>query len=156
MTTRFVVNWLITNFFCENTKWKIVFSPHYLKILIKSTNHGLSYSLKRDWKSISKITFVSGFVLALLIQNSNNFSQKLLFVFQISIILAWVRSDGWTIFLFYQDNADLNKKCSFCEKFPKFCINKAHTKQLRYKCNFRDCLLITFEAVAEAIFGWFY
>ena len=104
----FVVNWLISHFFCNNTKWKVVSFPHYLKILLKSTKHGLSYSLIRDWKSISKITFVGGFVLALLIQNSNNFSQKLMSVIQNSIILAWIRSDGWTIFLFFQDNADLN------------------------------------------------
>ena len=104
----FVVNWLISHFFCNNTKWKVVSFPHYLKILLKSTKHGLSYSHIHDWKSISKITFVGGFVLALLIQNSNNFSQKLMSVIQNSIILAWIRSDGWTIFLFFQDNADLN------------------------------------------------
>ena len=75
----FVVNWLISHFFCDNTKWKVVTSPHYLKILLKSTKHGLSYNLKRDWKSISKITFVGGFVLALVIQNLKNFSQKQLF-----------------------------------------------------------------------------
>ena len=57
----FVVNCLISNFFCENTRWKLVSSPHYLKILIKSTKHGLSYSLKRDLRPISKITFVSPF-----------------------------------------------------------------------------------------------
>ena len=113
----FVVNWLISHFFCNNTKWKVVSFPHYLKILLKSTKHGLSYSLKRDWKSISKITFVGGFVLALLIQNSNNFSQKLMSVIQNSIILAWIRSDGWTIFLFFQDNADLNKKMQLLRKF---------------------------------------
>ena len=67
---------------------KIASSSHCLKILVKSINHGLSYSLKRDQKSISKITFVPGFVLFLLIQKFDNFSQKLLFVFQICIILA--------------------------------------------------------------------
>ena len=58
----FVVNCLISNFFCENTRWKLVSSPHNLKILIKSTKHNLSYSLKCDLRSISKITFVSPFV----------------------------------------------------------------------------------------------
>ena len=82
----FVVNWLISHFFCDNTKWKVVTSPHYLKILLKSTKHGLSYNLKRDWKSISKITFVGGFVLALVIQNLKNFSQKQHFLIQICII----------------------------------------------------------------------
>ena len=57
----FVVNCLISIFFCENTRWKLVSSPHYLKILIKSTKHGLSYSLKRDLRPISKITIVSPF-----------------------------------------------------------------------------------------------
>ena len=57
----FVVNCLISIFFCGNTRWKLVSSPHYLKILIKSTKHGLSYSLKRDLRPISKITFVSPF-----------------------------------------------------------------------------------------------
>ena len=37
----FSVNWFISNLFCENTKRKIVSSPHYLKILIKSTKDGL-------------------------------------------------------------------------------------------------------------------
>ena len=72
----FVVNWLISHFFCNNTKWKVVSFPHYLKILLKSTKHGLSYSHIHDWKSISKITFVSGFVLGFLIQISNIYSQK--------------------------------------------------------------------------------
>ena len=123
------MNWWISKLFCENTKWKIVPSPHYLKILLKLTKDGLSYSLKHDQKSISKIAFVPCFLLAVLIQNLENFSQKLLFVIQTSIISAWIRSDGWTIFLFCQVNTDLNKKFSFCEKFSKFCINRAKTKQ---------------------------
>ena len=134
------MNWLISSTFCWNTKWKIVSSPHYLKILIKSTKHDLSYSLERDRKSISKITFVPGFVLALLIQNFNMFSQKLLFRTKISIILAWIRSVRWTIFLFYQDNADLNQKQQFCEELSKLCINRAIT-------NFTDWPQIMFEAV---------
>ena len=36
---------------------KKVSSPHYLKILMKLSKHGISYSLKRDPRSISKITF---------------------------------------------------------------------------------------------------
>ena len=90
----FVVNWLISKTFGENTKWELASSSHYLKILVKSINHGLSYSLKRDQKSISKITFVPGFVLSLLIQKLDNFSQKMLLVFQICIILAWIRFFG--------------------------------------------------------------
>ena len=53
----FLVNWFISHFFCENTKWKKISSPHYLKISSKLSKHGLSYSLKRDPRSISKITF---------------------------------------------------------------------------------------------------
>ena len=84
----FVVNWLISKSFSENTKWKKASFSHYLKILVKSINHGLSYSLKRDQKPITKITFVPCFVLALLIQNFDNFSQKLLFFVQSSIIFV--------------------------------------------------------------------
>ena len=49
--------------------------------------YGLSYNLKLDQKSISKITFVLCFVLALLIQNLENFSQKLNFLFK--SVLTW-------------------------------------------------------------------
>ena len=57
----FVVNCLISKFFFGNTRWKLVSSSHNLKILIKSTKHGLSYSLKCDPRPISKFTFVSHF-----------------------------------------------------------------------------------------------
>ena len=53
----FVVNWLISKFFWGSTKWNKVSYPHYLKILMKLSKHDISYSLKRDRKSISKITF---------------------------------------------------------------------------------------------------
>ena len=43
--------------FWGNTKCKNVSSPHYLKILMKLSKHGISYSLKCDPRSISKITF---------------------------------------------------------------------------------------------------
>ena len=36
---------------------KKVSSPRCLKILMKLSKHGISYSLKRDPSSISKITF---------------------------------------------------------------------------------------------------
>ena len=49
--------WWTSTFFCENTKWKKVSYPHYLKIVIKLSKHGLSYSLKSNPRSISKITF---------------------------------------------------------------------------------------------------
>ena len=53
----FVVNWFISTFYCENTKWKQVSYQHYLTILIILSKHGLSYSLKCEPRSISKITF---------------------------------------------------------------------------------------------------
>jgi len=53
----FVANWLISKFFWGNNKWKKVSSPHYLKIPMKLSKHGISYSLQRDPRSISKITF---------------------------------------------------------------------------------------------------
>ena len=51
------VNWFISDFFWRNTKWKKVSSPHYLKSLMKWSKHVISHSLKRDPRSISKITF---------------------------------------------------------------------------------------------------
>ena len=36
---------------------KKIASPHYLKISMKLSKHGISYSLKRDLRLISKITF---------------------------------------------------------------------------------------------------
>ena len=57
----FVVNCLISKIFWGNTRWNLVSSPYYQKILIKSIKHGLSYSLKRGLRSISKSTFVSPF-----------------------------------------------------------------------------------------------
>ena len=80
----FVVNCLISRFFCENTRWKLVSSSHYLKLLIKSTMHGLSYSLKCDLRSISKFTFVSPFDT----EPWKKFLPKMLFLIQIIIILV--------------------------------------------------------------------
>ena len=80
----FLVNCLISKFFCGNTRWKLVSSPHYLKILIKSTKHCLSYSLKRYLRPISKITFVSNFDT----EPWEFVSQKTLFLIQIIIILV--------------------------------------------------------------------
>ena len=52
-----VVKWFISNFFWGNAKWKKVSCPHYLKIWMKWSKHGISYRLKHDPMSISKITF---------------------------------------------------------------------------------------------------
>jgi hypothetical protein len=51
---------------------KKISSPHYLKILIKLSKHGLSYSLKHDPKSISKITFFANSRVS----PTENFSKK--------------------------------------------------------------------------------
>ena len=135
----FSVNWLISIFFSESTKS----SPYHLKILIKSTKIGLSYRLKRDQRSISKMKFVPCFLLALLMQNLENFSQKLLFVIQISIILTWIRPDGWKYSYVTKKIQIWIKRCSFCEKFSKFCINRANTRQgtnMIIEIDFWSCL----------------
>ena len=60
----FLVNWFISTFFGENTKW-----------------HGLSYSFKRDSRSISKITFYANWrVSPTDTEIWEFFKQKLLFV----------------------------------------------------------------------------
>ena len=89
-------SWSISNFFCKSTKWKKVSSPHYLKISIRLSKRGLSYSLKHDGRSISKITFFPIWELTLLIQSFEKFSKKTLMVnIQICNILAWMRSVWW-------------------------------------------------------------
>ena len=45
-----------TIFFSGNTKRKKVSSPHYLKNLMKLSKLGISYSLKHDSRTISKMT----------------------------------------------------------------------------------------------------
>ena len=40
-----------------NAKWKYVLRPHYLKILMKLSKHGISYSLRRDPRSIIKALY---------------------------------------------------------------------------------------------------
>ena len=37
--------------------------PHYLKILMKLSKHGISYSLQGDMRSISKITFYANLIV---------------------------------------------------------------------------------------------
>ena len=59
----FVVNWFISKIFWGNTKWKNVSCPHYLKILMKLSKHGISYSLRPDPRSISKITFYANLIV---------------------------------------------------------------------------------------------
>ena len=57
-------------FFWGNTKWNKVSYPHYLKILMKLSKHDISYSLKRDPRSISKIIFYAN-LRALIIFQKN-------------------------------------------------------------------------------------
>ena len=77
----FLVSWFTVTFFCENAKWKKVSYPHYLEIVIKLSKNGLSYSLKRDPKSISKITFLPIRVLSP-IDTELYFFQKTVLSFQ--------------------------------------------------------------------------
>ena len=51
----FVMNWFISKIFWGNTKWKNISCPHYLKILMKLSKHGISYTLRHDPRSISKM-----------------------------------------------------------------------------------------------------
>ena len=53
---------------------KKVSSPHYLKILVKLSKHGISYSLKCDPRSSSKITFYANLTLLI---SSNDFFKEL-------------------------------------------------------------------------------
>ena len=128
MDKLFLVNWLISISFCENNKWKIVSSPHYLNILIKSTKDDLSYSLKCDQRSMPKITYVPCFVpidtelgeyftkLAVCYSNQHYFGLNK---------VRWIRK----YFYFTKIIQIWIKKCKFCEIFSKFRINRANTKQ---------------------------
>ena len=106
----FVVNWLISKTFGENTKWELASSSHFLKILVKSINHGLS--LKRDQKSISKITFVPGFVFP--------YWYRSLIIFHKNCCLLLLSALFWPEkghldrnSFFKKDNAALNKILQF-------------------------------------------
>ena len=97
------------NFFRENTKWKKGSYTHYLKILIKLSKHGLSYSLKRDWRSISKITFYANWrVSPIDTEIWELFKQKLLFVIRrMRSVVEWI---CLIIFQFWKDNTVFWKK----------------------------------------------
>ena len=125
-------------FFWENTKWKKVSYPHYLKIVIKLSKHGLSYSLKRDLRSISKITFCA---------NS-------------SVKSYWYRA------LFFSKNCIFFPRLKDCQANPSNsphsdqCIAAVFVwKVLKslypigIKCDFRDWPRITFDTIAEAMFA---
>ena len=143
-----MVNWFISNFFWGNTKWKKVSSPHYLKILMKLSKHGISYSLKRDPRSISKITFyanlrVSPIDTELLLFFKKNAvcysSQQYLGLNEVSLIAL------------LNNLLILQRWCSSLKKL-KLDINRSNT-QIGMKCDFRDWPWITFEAVADAMFA---
>ena len=70
-----VVNWFISKFVWGNTEWKKVSSLHYLKILMKLSKKGISYSLKRDRRSISKITFYANLSVSPLISSFDFFKE---------------------------------------------------------------------------------
>ena len=50
-------------FFEKIPNEKKVSSPNYLKILMKLNKNGISYSLRRDPRSISKITFYANLIV---------------------------------------------------------------------------------------------
>ena len=92
----FLVNWFISNFFCENTKWKKVSSPHYLKISSKLSKHGLSYSLKRDPRSISKITFYANLRVSPIDTELSGLKNKCCLLFKSAISWPeWGQLDGF-------------------------------------------------------------
>ena len=111
--------------------------PHYLKILSKLSKHGLSYSLKRDSRSISKITFFANRrVSSIDTKLWEFFKQKLLLVIQISNIVVFMRSVGWIL----EDDA------FFWNTWSSLSIG-CNTR-IGTKCDFKDWPWI-FEAVAE-------
>ena len=130
-------------FFEEIPFWKKVSSPHYLKMLMKLSKRGISYSLKRDLRSISKITFYGNWRVSSTNTEFDNFFKKRLFVIQISIILALLMSVGWVALIFQR----------WCSSLKRHKV-RANT-QIGTKCDFRDWPRTTFGAVAEAIFAWF-
>ena len=91
----FVVNWFISKLFWGNKKWKKASSPHYLKILMKLSKHGISYSLQRDSRLISKITFYANLRVSPIDTELWYFFKRMLFVIQVSNTLDWMRSVGW-------------------------------------------------------------
>ena len=89
----FVVNCFISIFFWGNTQWKKVSSQHSLKNLMKLSKHGISYSLKCDPRSISKITFYANLRVRPIDTELWYFFQK--FFIQVSNTLVWMRSVWW-------------------------------------------------------------
>ena len=137
------------NFFCENTKWKKVSYQNYLKIVIKLSKHGLSYSLKCDPRSISKITLFADLSVKSYWYGALFFSKNCIIFPKLKDYQAnpsnWPHSDQYI--------ADLNNKQQFLfEKFSNLCINRANFL-IGIKCDFRDWPRITFETVAEAMFA---
>ena len=138
-------------FFLRKYQMKKVSCPHYLNMLMKLSKHGISYSLKRDPRSISKITFYANLSvspidiklqflqrIAVSLQNSKIILQSHpTEVIQAKVLVTWITNS--IVF----------------EKLSKLCINRANS-QIGIKCDFRDWPRITFEAVADAMFAWFH
>ena len=101
----FVMNWFISKYFCGNTKSKILSSPHYLEILINLSKPGLSYSVKHDPSSISKITFYASLRVSPIDAEFWWFFLKKLFKTAIPST-EWGQLDGF-IRQFCKDNAVL-------------------------------------------------
>ena len=73
--------------FLRKYQMKKVSFSHYLKILMKSSKHGISYTLKRHPRSLSIITFYANLKVSP-IQSFDDFSKTMLFVVQVSNTLA--------------------------------------------------------------------
>ena len=118
----FLVNWFTSTFFWENTKWKKVSYPHYLKIVIKLSKHGLSYSLKRDLRSISKITFCANSSVKSYWYRALFFSKNCIFFPKLKDCQANPSNSPHSD----QCIADLNNKQQFLfEKLTNLCIQLA-------------------------------
>ena len=137
------------NFFLWNYKMKKVLYRHYLKIVIKFSKYGLSYSLKSDQRSIFKITHCANSSVKSYWYRALSFSKNCIIFPKLKDYQAnpsnWPHSDQYI--------ADLNNKQQFLfEKFSNLCINRANSP-IGMKCDFRDWPRITFEIVAEAMFA---
>ena len=128
-----------------NTKWRKVSSPHYLKNLMKLNKHCISYSLKRDSRTISKMTLYANL-------RSSPIDTELWYFFKKNGVCyssqqyLGLNEVSWMALLnnFFNFASSLKKL--------KLNINWANT-QIGTKCDFRDRPRITFEAVADAMFA---
>ena len=115
---------------------------------MKLSKHSISYSLKRDPRSISKITFYANLRVTLLIQSFDNFSKKNAVCYSSQQYLG-LNEVSWMALLnnFFNFASSLKKL--------KLNINWANT-QFGKKCDFRNRPQIMFEVVADTMFASFH